>query len=60
MTGVHVTHERVSGRTGLPVGYLRWAYPMRTDLLAAAGGGPPPWTGAGQSSHHAEDRENIL
>ncbi|MBO3089614.1 hypothetical protein [Cellulomonas dongxiuzhuiae] len=60
VTGAHVTHERVSGGTGLPVGYLRWAYPLRADLLAAVGGEPSPGTGAPQSSHPSEDPLRIL
>ncbi|GAA0306298.1 hypothetical protein [Kineococcus aurantiacus] len=31
-----LTHEDVAGRTGLPLGRLRWAYPTTGDLALAA------------------------
>jgi DNA-binding transcriptional regulator YbjK len=31
------THERVAAATGLPLGYLQWAYPTLDDLRAEQG-----------------------
>lgn len=44
-SGAAVTHEHVAGRTGLPVGYLRWAHPTAADLVAAGAPVASPPTG---------------
>lgn len=32
-----LSHESVAGRSGIPLGYLRWAFPSTDELLHAAG-----------------------